>query len=436
MKRLPALLLCAGLPALAQAPANPLSIATDAFSATLYGLLDAGVGYMPHSLNWDGTLPPSTAPVALTGRKAVFGMFAGGVSQSRWGIRASADLGGGWKAIAHLEACLVGTSGVVGNSAVGLASNTALGPGWAGDSAVNNQLFARACYAGVSSERYGTLTFGRNISLMMENAVAYDPLGAAQLFSPLGFSGTYGGGGSTEQSRVDSSLKYKVRLGAFNLGALYKFGNVAGAPGAQSGIQANAGYERGPLGLQVSYQASQDAFALGSPNGTTQPLGTVVATAFDTASWMANLKYGFGPVTLKAGYQRLTYTNPSHPVEDQALDSLFSVLIAKPVNVTRYANGARKLNVTWLGGSWDATSRLVVQAAVYHVDQNDHSGGNPIASAKHGTSRYVSVLVDYRITRRFDVYAGHMGNEASGGMAIPGCYTTNGLTGVGFRFAF
>lgn len=435
MKRLTALALCA-LPALAQAPATPLSVTTDTLSATLYGVLDCGVGYMPHSLNWDTTLPPTTAPAALTGRKAVLGLFAGGISQSRWGIRASADLGGGWRAIAHLEACLVGTSGVVGNSALGLATNTAVGSNWAGDSAVNNQLFSRACYGGVSSERYGTLTFGRNISLMMENAVAYDPLGAAQLFSPLGFSGTYGGGGATENSRVDTSLKYKVKVGAFNAGALYKFGNVAGAPGAQSGIQANVGYERGPLGLQLSYQGYQDAFALGNPNGTTQPLGTVAVTAFDTSSWMANLKYGLGKVTLKAGYQFLKYTNPSHPAEDQALDSLFSVVIAKPVNVTKYSTGAKKLDVTWLGGAWELTPKLVLQVAYYHVGQNDYSAGNAVASAKRGTSRYASVLLDYRITKRFDVYAGHMGNEADGGLAIPGYFTTNALSGMGFRFSF
>lgn len=409
---------------------------TDAFSATVYGLLDAGVGYMPHSLNWDATLPPSTAPAALTGRKRVLGMFAGGISQSRWGIRASADLGGGWKAIAHLEACLVGTTGVVGNSAQGLATNKAVGSNWAGDSAVNNQLFSRACYGGVSSERYGTLTFGRNISLMMENAVAYDPLGAAQLFSPLGFSGTYGGGGATENSRVDSSLKYKVKVGAFNAGAVYKFGNVAGATGAQSGVQAQAGYERGAFGVQVSYQGYKDAFALSGPNGTTQPLGTVVATAFDTDAWMANVKAGVGPVTLKAGYQHLEYTNPSHPVEDQAIDNLFSVPIAKPVNVTRYSTGTKKLDVLWVGGAWDATAKLSVQAGYYHVRQNDYSGGTATASAKSGTSKFMSLLVDYRITKRFDVYAGHMGNEAAGGMAIPGYFATNGLTGMGFRFAF
>ncbi|HLO68929.1 MAG TPA: porin [Holophaga sp.] len=436
MKPLSTLLLCAGLPVLAQAPASPLSVQTDAFSATLYGLLDAGVGYMPHSLNWDATLPPSTAPAALTGRKKVLGMFAGGVSQSRWGIRASADLGGGWKAIAHLEACLVGTTGVVGNSALGLATNTPAGPNWAGDSAVNNQLFSRACYGGVSSDRYGTLTFGRNISLMMELAVAYDPLGAAQLFSPLGFSGTYGGGGATENSRVDNSLKYKIKVGAFSSGALYKFGNVAGAMGAQSGVQAQAGWERGALGVQFSYQGCKDAFSLGSPNGTTQPLGTVVATAFDTEAWMATFKAGVGPVTLKAGYQHLTYTNPSHPVEDQALTSLFGVPIARPVNVTRYATGAKQVDVVWLGGAWDVTPKLAVQAGYYHVRQNDYSGGTATASAKSGTSRFASLLVDYRITKRFDVYGGHMGNEAAGGMAIPGYFASNGLTGVGFRFSF
>jgi predicted porin len=428
------LALCAGLPALAQAPASPLTFSTDSASVTLYGLVDYGVGYMPHSLNWEATLPPSTAGLALTGKKPVTGMFAGGLSGSRWGIRASANLGGGWQALVHLESSLVATSGVMGNSAIALVGNTSTGPNWAGDSAVNNQLFARACYGGISSERFGTLTFGRNISLMLENAVAYDPLVAAQLFSPLGFSGTYGGGGSTENSRVDNSLKYKVKVGDVNFGGVYKFGNVAGAQSAQSAIQANLGYEKGPFGIQASYQTFKDAF--GMSNASAATLGKVPLTAYDTSSWMVCAKYALGPVTLKAGHQFIEYTNPSNPVEDSALTSIFGVLISS-VNVHKFDTGAKNLHMTWFGGAWDVTKKLVIYAGHYHVSQNDFSAGTATASAKSGTSKYDSLVVDYKITKRFDVYAGYMGNASTGGMAIGApFFSTNSLLGAGFRFSF
>jgi hypothetical protein len=64
-------------------------------------------------------------------------------------------------------------------------------------------------YADVSSPIYGTLTFGRQNSLLLDGVIAYDPMGGSYAFSPIGFSGTTCGAGDTEECRFTTAVKYR-----------------------------------------------------------------------------------------------------------------------------------------------------------------------------------------------------------------------------------
>lgn len=427
-----ALALCAGLPAMAQA-----TISVGDSTLTLYGILDAGVGNVAHSLNFDSNFPAAADPRATKfADKSATGMFSGGISGSRLGIRGSADLGAGWKAILTLESSLVITTGALSNAAIGLATNKATGPNMSADSALGGQLFSRAAFVGVSSEKFGSLTLGRNTSFMLENVGGYDPVQAAQLFSPLGFAGSFAGGGATDNTRVDSSIKYKNKIGDFNMGLLVKVGGVAGASSAQSAFQANLGYEKGPLGIQLTHQAFKDAFSISNPNGTTQPMGTLAASAYDTKASMLSARYALGSVTFKAGYEYIQYTNPSHPIEDARISSLFG-LVVSAMNTVPYALGAKNVKAYWLGGGYDVTPNFNISTGYYHVAQNDFSGGAVVPSAKSaGSTKYYSLLLDYRFTKKFDTYVGYMGNKVSDGMAFGFLYDNNAIIGVGLRYSF
>ncbi len=103
------------------------------------------------------------------------------------------------------------------------------------DSSVAGQLFSGAAYLGFASPTYGSFTVGRNVTLLADGIGKYDPMGAAQAFSLIGYSGTTAGGGDTEDRRLDQSVKYFAKYDWLHLGALYQFGGSTGA--------VNTGYQ-------------------------------------------------------------------------------------------------------------------------------------------------------------------------------------------------
>jgi len=109
-------------------------------SVTLYGDLDLGIQYLTHT----GT----------NGRTAI-GMQSGNEQPSRFGITGTEDLGGGYAAVFRLES----------GFNVGTGSYTI--PGTA---------FDRYAYVGVTGTNLGTLTFGRQRSILFEQSLFFDPL--------------------------------------------------------------------------------------------------------------------------------------------------------------------------------------------------------------------------------------------------------------------
>ena len=236
-------------------------------SATLYGILDTAIANIAHGLNFDDNHPVANNPNVTKGTQAVTGMLNGGMSATRWGMKGDEDLGAGFKAVFLLEQGFNVGSGNVSNAVRSLANNSASGPGMSADSAISGQFFNRGAYAGLSSATWGTLTAGRHQSFFLDNIASFDPMMGSQAFSPIGFSGTYGGGGATDDSRVDNSLKYKIAAGDFTLGALYKFGGIAGISTAATAYELNAVYASGPLSGQLGYQGFKDAFAISNAAG-------------------------------------------------------------------------------------------------------------------------------------------------------------------------
>ena len=109
------------------------------------------------------------------------------------------------------------------------------------DGSSAGQLFQTA-YVGLKSPRFGTLTFGRQVTLLSEGITKYDPNYSASAFGLLGASNTYSGAGSQEDNRLDSTAKYIVSFSdRVHLGALYKFNGANGS--ANTALQADIGIE-------------------------------------------------------------------------------------------------------------------------------------------------------------------------------------------------
>ena len=446
----------------------------DGPSIQVYGLLDTGVAHVERSLSFSPDFVVGTNPFLQAGRTTgATGMFEGGLSQSRFGIKASADLVDGWKAIATLESAIMATSGRIGNCTESLAESG--GKSVAAASAISGQLFARGAFVGVSHNTYGTLTFGRQQNLMFDIMIPYDANGLAQLFTPIGFSGAFLGGGVTENSRIDSSIKYRVKVADFTVSALTKVSGTKG-PDTTAATACNeftVEYNNGPFGIYGGYQYLKNGVTyaanangsivtvvtnIGNPTGTpvvppttatVASQGTIKATVLCNTNINAGAKYKFGSVLVTVGYQQIKFEDPS--AGDAAY---FSGLAAgsqyaygqqiASFNVASIGVNAKKQTLTSLTAAWDVTPKFKLSGGYYHVGINDYSVNLPNSAKGSQTNTYLSLIANYAVTKAFDIYAGEMNVSASGNAinAANSWYpngddtTKNNVLGVGLRFKF
>jgi predicted porin len=128
-------------------------------SVTLYGILDVAVGTVEHSANGSPTEAITVDPerVPRADHHSVTGVFNGGLSDSRWGIRGNEDLRDGLHAFFDLESGFSLEAGDINNAAAAIAGTNHT---TSGASAFDGQLFGRGAYVGLRDDRYGSLTIG------------------------------------------------------------------------------------------------------------------------------------------------------------------------------------------------------------------------------------------------------------------------------------
>ena len=78
----------------------------------------------------------------------------------------------------------------------------------ASDSSIAGQVFNGAAYAGISSKHFGTVAFGRQMTLLADGVSIYDPIATSQAFSVIGTS-LAGTVSDNETSSVMGSYKIK-----------------------------------------------------------------------------------------------------------------------------------------------------------------------------------------------------------------------------------
>jgi predicted porin len=430
---------------------------------TLYGIVDIGVQYDSHSAPFSDYFPAvSDALVQKNGYDSPLGIAGNNLSQSRIGISGNEPLVGDWAGVFRFETFFNPWSGDLSDACKSLVLNNgkALGAQTTGvDSSICGQLFAGAAYAGFSSPTYGSFTFGRHVTLLADGIAKYDPMGAAQAFSLIGYSGTTAGGGDTEDRRLDQSLKYYAKYGWLHVGALYQFGSTGGS--INTGYQFMIGGEYAGLSIDGYYFKKYDAIsvsALSAAQVTTLQTGTCTAaapatpqcwpvsnslsaTVSDNQTYAAMGSYAIPSSTWKVfgGYEKISFTNPVNPQPAGTL-TIGGYILAFTNNAA-YIN-EKTLQVFWAGFKLGLTPDFDLLAAYYGYKQNAFAtGASAGCSTKanagcSGTEDVMSLVLDYRLSKRFDVYAGTMYSGVQNGLANGYLFTTNIATTAGLRFKF
>lgn len=168
-------------------------------SVQLYGIIDAAIEKLDHV---------GAASSTLTRMPNITGSLP-----SRWGMRGSEDMGGGYRAVFTLEA------------------------GFSPDTGASNQggrLFGRQAFVGLASPDWGSLTFGRQYSMYFLSTLDAGILGP-NIYG-TGSLDTY-----IPQARFDNTVAWQGKWGAFSAGANYSFGRDGVAPPAGAGCAGESG---------------------------------------------------------------------------------------------------------------------------------------------------------------------------------------------------
>jgi predicted porin len=430
---------------------------------TLYGTVDAGLGWQSHGAPFNGTAAVGeTYLISKYSNNPHWGLAPNALSQSNVGVKGNEEFAPGWNFIFDLQAGFDpyslrfadGPRSEAQNAGVALTNQSTNS-----DSSRAGQFYNSVGYLGVSSSTYGTLTLFRQNTLTLDGVFAYDPLGASYAFSPIGYQGITCGVGDTEDCRYSTSVKYRVNIGQFRLAALWQFGGYAQNNASNGAYQFQAGGDipnlgKGTLSLDAIYSYVRDAVSIALAGNPVDAAGNplppflpqvLTATISDDTSLMLLARYTNGPLKLYAGYEWIQYAPPSDPqVAFSDISGDFVCLGCAAINNTNINNTAfaahdKILQVFWTGAKYAVTDKLDAMAGYYHYLQNSFGAVNCSTAALptcSGTFDAVSLALDWKFAAKFDAYAGFMYSQVNNGLAN-GYLNHNAIdptAGVRFQF--
>jgi predicted porin len=418
----------------------------------LYGVIDIGLQYETHGAPFSDYHPAGSANIVQkNSRQSVTGLTPSNMGQSRIGLQAiePLGLGGDWAAVAKVETFFNPQSGNISDASKSMTLNNGKSAATAGtnlNSSVAGQFFQSA-YVGLASHTYGTVTFGRQLTLVADGVNKYDPNYGSQAFSLIGMSGPYAGAGDTEDKRLDSSVKYTATFAdTFHVGALYKFNGSNG--GANTAVQAQLGGEFAGASLDAYYSKAKSAIS-SAPLSAAQVAtlapqysvtNSLAGTISDNTAYALMGLYKLNAFKFFLSYEYLKFANPSQPLPAGFIDIGGYVLAY--VNNKAYVN-AKILNVYWGGVRYTPIPHLDLTVAYYGYHQNSYATGalagcsTRVSGACSGNLEAFSFDADYSFTRRLDVYIGAMYSGVRDGVANGYDFnTTNINPTIGLRFKF
>ncbi|KVG80239.1 porin [Burkholderia ubonensis] len=336
-------------------------------SVTLYGLVDTAIRYQTNA-GPDG--------------RDLIGMTVGPETHSRWGLHGSEDLGGGLSAVFRLE------------------NGFELGDG---KLHVANTLFSRQAYVGLSSNRYGTLTFGNQYAPLYDTmGDTFDPLTVGNYWQD---SWMYNGIGNF--LTVPNSVKYQFSYNGFSVDAIYGFGNHAGAMGLDSTYGVELTYAHGPASINAGFhQTSVSSLNGSSVNGAKMNF-VHVSGAYQVAP----------AVRLLAGWLH---------GQDKTGTTDFNMQQAGAP--TLRAGSPNRIDDTfYVGANWQATAPLLITVAGYYGHARNAERLDGTLGAGINTS--ATVLAEYALSKHTEVYGTVDVARGNGAFAADYPGATNPATG-------
>lgn len=353
-------------------------------SVTLYGLIDAGLTYV----NSTQTARPASGPVGAS-QFAMTDGSANGVAGSRWGLRAIEDLGGGLKTIAVLENGFWINNGILGQGGA---------------------MFGRQAFVGLTGEKVGSLTFGRQ----------YDTY--TDFVQPLTSTGQWSGymgampddvDSLSNTSRINNAVKYKTpSWNGFQAGVLYSFGGVAGQFTQNQVWSLGASYSVRSLTVAAGYINARDPNIslygntpnkgvdtvnnLGSFGSAAAPQSYPVDAGYVSASTTqiagAAIQYALDPVTF------------GFVVTNARFENLGSTAAPNPLHYT----GTASFTNFELSVKAQLTPAFMLGSALHYTDRNsvDGDGGAKYLQLDLGTI--------YNLSKTTSVYLLAVMQRASG----------------------
>jgi predicted porin len=446
--------LTASVPALAQQKTGPGIMGEDALTwhgITLYGVIDIGLQYDTHGAPFSDYRPAASGNIVQkNSRQSVTGLTPSNMGQSRVGLQGVEPLYGDWSAVFQVESFFNPQSGEIADSLKSLVVNNGRTPATSStnlDGSSAGQAFQTA-YVGLKATLFGTLTFGRQVTLLSEGTIKYDPNYDATAFGLLGASKTYSGAGSSEDNRLDSTAKYYVTFNDLvHFGALYKFNGSNGA--ANTAFQADIGGEFAGASVDAYYSKVNDAISASSLTAAQvaalPALGysitnSLSATISDNTAFAVMALYKIDPLKFFAGYEHIKYANPTNPLGAGFTD-IGGYNLAF-VNNAAYDND-KILQVYWAGARYTVIPHLDLTVAYYGYHQSAYGTGKEAGcttsaySVCSGSFEAFSFDADYFFNKHFDAYVGAMYSGVHDGVASGyDFYTTNINPTVGVRYKF
>lgn len=459
-----------------KAPATP---SLSAYGLTFYGTIDVGYAFTSNGAPATGSFYVGSDYTIYGSRYAfrpISTITNNALEQSKVGLKIEEKLFEGWTAIGRLETGFNPLSGEISDACASLLRNN--GRVYAdmntnGDGSRCGQAFQGGAWAGVTHPLYGTLTAGRQNSLVLDGMGVYDPMALSYAFSILGYTGTVGPGiGSTETARWDDSVKYLISYGPVHAAGMFTSGGQE-TPMIGTGYAGNLGFTYRGFSLDGYYTKENGAVNLtfipnpiygGSVTCVSGALPSspeycpaqyLLGTVTDNSAWDVMAKYTFlfgggfkdgglkdglkevspDKLTFFAGYQNADLSNPSSP--QSAYNGFTTIGGYRFITSGVRAFGTdRILQTEWAGvryesGPWAVTGAYYnwnqnsfVNAALHdcayvnsHPPVATNGIGKQIGSNCSGDYNQGSFLVDYVFNKYFDVYGGVSFTEIDGGLS-------------------
>jgi predicted porin len=454
----------------AQATTAPAPATDDSLTwhgITLYGTVDVGLQNQSHGAPISDYFVGGSADVVQkNSNHSVTGLTPSNLSQSRIGLQGLEPIIDDWSGVFKLETFFNPQSGQISDALKSLVQNngrTAVNQTTNVDSSASGQTFMQS-FVGLSSKTFGTVTFGRQNTVLADGIAKYDPNYASQAYSLIGISGTAAGGGDTQNRRLDSSVKYTGSFGGVaHLSAQYKFNQSTGS--ANTAYEVSFGGEFAGFSADAFYTKIKDAVSVAAlnagqvadlpglcpaplPAGTNciaaSPNNALAATISDNTAFSVMALYNMGFLKFFGGYEHIQYANPDDPLSAGFNVAAYTIAFVNKQSGTgsTYFND-KKLQVYWAGVRYTVIPELDLVAAYYGYRQNAYGTGDNAGCSTNesgtcsGTEDVISFDADYRLTKRFDTFAGVMYSGVKNGLAAGYDFSrTDITTTVGARFKF